>query len=159
MKFYRSLIKETTPLPFKETFDFSGHDYSKDYPLLEIVSASGEGEVYRHKKGIAVYLKAKAKVALSDARSCKRIERTLAFEDEFDLVENPEDEEAEGYIFPENEIDLTDVYYCALKTHLPYNASDEAEPFLEGQDYIVYLDDEPNAASPFDVLKDFDTDN
>ena len=68
MTFYRSLIQENTPLPFKESFDFSAHDYKKDYPLLNILEAKGEGEVFRYKKGIAVYLRAKAKVVLSDAR-------------------------------------------------------------------------------------------
>ncbi len=153
MKFYRSLIKENTPLSFKETFDFSTHDFTKDYPLLDILEAKGEGEVFRYDKGVAVYLKAVAKVALSDARTCKRIERTIRFSDEFDLVESPEDEEAEGYLFPENEIDLTDVYFCSLKTHVPYNATDAKE--LSGG---VYSEDEFNQkSSPFDVLKDYDT--
>lgn len=155
MTFYRSLIKENSPLSFKETFDFSTRDLKKDYPLLEIVSASGEGEIYRHEKGIACYLKASAKVALSDARSCKRIERLIRFEDDFDLVEDPEDEEAEGYIFPENEIDLSEVYFCALKTHLPYNATDEKDSPFESELPVV----EEDKPSPFDVLKDFDTEN
>ncbi len=156
MKFYRSLIKENTPLPFKETFDFSSHDFAKDYPLLGILEAKGEGEVYRHAKGIAVYLKAKAKVTLSDARTCKPIQRTLSFEDEFDLVESPEDEEAEGYLFPENEIDLSEVYFCSLKTHVPYNATD-AKELPQGEDVRVYSEEEmENISSPFDVLKDYD---
>ena len=153
MTFYRSLIKENTPLAFDETFDFSTHDFSKDYPLLGILEAKGEGEIYRHSKGIAVYLKAKAKVALSDARTCKKITRTLAFEDEFDLVESPEDEEAEGYLFPENEINLTDVYFCSLKTHVPFNATDAKELPSD-----VYSEEEAGEfSSPFDVLKDYDT--
>lgn len=155
MKFYRSLILENTPLPFKESFDFSAHDYKKDYPLLNILEAKGEGEVFRYKKGIAVYLKAKAKVVLSDARNCKPIERVIAFEDEFDLVESVDDEEAEGYIFPENEIDLTEVYFCALKTHLPYNATNVKDPVGSEDGFIVYNDDREKE-SPFDVLKDLD---
>lgn len=157
MKFYRSLIKENTPLVFDETFDFSSFDLKKDYPLLSIEEAKGEGEVYRHAKGIAVYLKAKAKVTLSDARTCKPISRTLAFEDEFDLVESPEDEEAEGYLFPENEIDLTEVYFCSLKTHIPYNATD-AKTLPQTEGVRIYSEEEAeHLASPFDVLEGYDT--
>ncbi len=159
MKFYRSLIKENTPLAFKETFDFSSFDLKKDYPLLSIDEAKGEGEVYRHEKGIAVYLKAKAKVTLSDARTCKPIKRVLSFEDEFDLVESPEDEEAEGYLFPENEIDLTEVYFCSLKTHVPYNATDAKElPQSEGV-RILSEEEAASISSPFDALKDYDTED
>ena len=158
MKFYRSLIKEGTPLPFKETFDFSSHDFGRDYPLLGILEAKGEGEVFRYEKGVAVYLKAKAKVSLSDARTCKPITRTLAFEDEFDLVESPEDEEAEGYLFPENEIDLSEVYFCSLKTHVPFNATDAKELPHDGEGQSVYTEEEfAEKSSPFDVLKDYDT--
>ena len=157
MKFYRSLIKENTPLIFDETFDFSSFDLKKDYPLLSIEEASGKGEVYRHGSGIAVYLRAKAKVTLSDARTCKPISRTLAFEDEFDLVENPEDEEAEGYFFPENEIDLTEVYFCSLKSHIPYNATD-AKSLPQSEGVRIYSEEEAaSLSSPFDVLEGYDT--
>ena len=165
MKFHRNSITPAKPLCFDEDYDFSAFDFGPHYPLLGLTKVHAAGEVYRDDEDrLLVSLEVSATAKLSDSRTLEAFELPISFEDEFALLRSPEEEE-EGYLFEENNIDLFDVVFCAIHTHLPLCPHKPGSELpTSGEGYRVLTEEElslepEDKPSPFDVLADFDPEN
>lgn len=160
MKFHRNNVTPAKPLSFSEDIDFSDFDLSKAYPLLKLSKVHAEGEFYLEENTLCVTLSVHAEALLSDSRTCEPFPFALDYEDDFALLSSM-DEEGDGYLFAENVIELRDVVYCSLHSHIPLcpRKSGASLP-SSGEGYTVLTEDEVEpleAPSPFDALKDFPT--
>ncbi len=161
MKFHRNSITPAKPLPFSFEPDFSSFDFKPHYPLLGLNKIEAEGEVRVEEKRLWVRLSIKGIATVSDSRTLAPFEMELHYDDEFALLQNVDDD-ADGYLFEENEIDLAEVVFCSIHTHIPMcpHAPDSAMP-SSGEGYSVLTEEEfasEPKPSPFDVLKDLDVD-
>ena len=163
MRIHRNLVTPAKPAPFDEDIDFSALDYGRLYPILAINGTHAEGEFYLDEEGnLCVALRVQSTVRVSDSRTLEPFDLDFDYEDGFALLKSP-DEDAEGYLFEENTIELSDVVFCSLHTHVPLcpRKDDSALP-SSGEGYEVLTEDEVEPLSsnnPFDVLKDFDTES
>ena len=144
MRVHRNSVTPLRPSKFDEVLDFSSFDFSKANPLLGLPYVHVEGEFYKEEDDdtLYVYLHVEAKSILSDSRTLEPFEYELDYEDDFALLSKME-EEAEGYLFPENFIELFDVAYCSIHTHIPLCPKKEGSPLpLSGEGYSVYVEEE-----------------
>ena len=160
MKIHRNLVTPAKPVPFAETIDFSGLDYSRFPSLRGLKEVYAEGEFFVDDEDfLCASLAVKGVATLSDSRTLEEFEEPFDFEDEFALLRDPSDE-AEGYVFPENVIELSDVVFCAIHSHLPLCPHKKDSPLPEsGEGYRVLREEEMEPlenASPFDALADYD---
>ena len=154
MIFYRSEVTPQRPISFDEAVSFHNVDLSKAYPILGIDDCRASGEFYILNKKLYGDVEVRCVLTLSDARTSLPIKRQLALKESFCLLSDPLEEE-DGYVFPENRIDLTEVVFCLIKTNAPGYASDEKGPSKKKKEK-----EEPvSHSSPFDVLKDYDVDD
>lgn len=160
MKFHRNNVTAARPLDFDELIDFAGFDFKPVYPLLGLKDCHASGEFRLEEGQLVCSLHVEAKATYSDAYTCRPFEDELRFDDYFALLSNY-DEEGEGYVFEENKIDLFDVVFCAIHSHIPLAPKQEGSRFpTSGEGYTVYREEDflakPNS-SPFDVLEGYDT--
>jgi len=162
MNVHRSFVTPQKPLPFDEDVDFSSFDLKRAYPLLSLKKVHAKGEFHSEDGVIYATLEISAIATLSDSRTCEPFDYPLDYEDEFALLSEME-EDAEGYLFEENVIELRDVVYCSLHSHIPMCPHKSgADLPSSGEGYTVYSEDEAEerkAPSPFDVLKDYQTED
>ena len=157
MIFHRNDITPNRPLPFDETFVFPTVD-EKAYPLLGIKSCALKGEISKIDGILHVVAHLEARLSLSDARSLKKVDYTLSKDVDFDLLAS-EEEDGDGYVFEENKIDLRDVAYCLILTHMPKAYSKEKALPSGGEGYAVFVEgEEGSLGNAFSALNpdDFD---
>ena len=140
MIFHRNDITPSRPLSFDETFAF-GEVEEKAYPLLGIASCAFQGEISKIDGILHVIGHIRAKLFLSDARSLKKVDYDLNKNVEFDLLAS-EEEDGDGYVFEENKIDLKEVAYCLILTHMPKAYSKEKSLPASGEGYTVISEGE-----------------
>lgn len=161
MRFHRNNVTEARPLDFEEEISFKDFDFAPHYPLLGLKDVHAEGEFRVENKLLVAYLHLHFLATMSDARTCKPFEQEFDYEDEFALLQTIDDE-GEGYVFEENNIELRDVAFCSIHTHIPMCPHAPGSELPEsGEGYRVYseeeFDQEPHS-SPFDVLADYPVD-
>ncbi|MBQ9457867.1 MAG: hypothetical protein IJU64_05120 [Bacilli bacterium] len=157
MNFHRNDITPSRPLEFQEEISFPEVGESA-YPLLKI-SACSFGGIIRKIDGI-LHLSGQidAKLVLSDARTLAAVDYRLKQDVDFDLLSS-EEEEGEGYVFPENRIELSDIAYALILTLMPKAYSKAKGLPASGEGYTVYREgEEEPLSSPFDVLNPDDLD-
>ncbi|MCR5348286.1 MAG: hypothetical protein K6E59_01595 [Bacilli bacterium] len=120
MRFHRGNVTFAKPLPFDEDVPFSDAQVEKLRPALQkIGSCHAEGEFYLHDDGyVHVDMTVVADVVLRDAVTLEDFHRRYDFDEDFALLPGF-DPDGEGYIFEENNIELSDVVYCALHSRIP----------------------------------------
>lgn len=151
MTFHRNDITPSRPLDFAESYTFSSIDEGA-YPLLSIESASLKGQVLKIDGILHVMGHLEAKLLLSDARTLEKVPYHLSKDVDFDLLTS-EEEEGDGYVFPENRIDLQEVAYCLIITYMPKAYSKQKALPSGGEGYVVYREGDENLrSSPFDAL-------
>ena len=91
-------------------------------------------------------------LTLSDARTLQRVDYRLEKEVECDLLSS-EEEEGEGYIFPENRIELSEVALSLILTYMPRTYSTKKSVKESGEGYTVYSEgDETPLGNAFSSL-------
>lgn len=138
MKFHRGLITPAKPLAFDEDIDFSSLDLERHKPALQgIPFCHAEGEFYLAEDGnVHVDMTVTATLLLRDSLTLEDFERAYDYDDDFALLSGF-DPDGEGYIFEENVIELRDVVFCSLHTHMPLC------PHKDGRDEGAFMDEEP----------------
>ena len=158
MKIHRNLVTPAKPIVFDEDIDFSSRDYGSSYPLLGLEEVHASGEFYLSDEGLRCAAKVHCVATLSDARTCEPFDQRFDFEDDCGLPTSPE-EDAEGYLFEGNVIELDELIYCLIHTQLPMCPRKGGSPLpRSGEGYTVYSEDdlmEEEKSSPFDALKDY----
>lgn len=143
MKIHRNLVTPQKSVPFDEDIDFSYLDFKRFYPILNVSETHVVGEFYKDDdENLAVYMKLHSRVTVSDSRTLEPFDLLYDYEDEFALLRNPE-EDAEGYLFEENNIELSEVAWCSLHSHIPLCPHQEGSPLpSSGEGYQVYEEGE-----------------
>ena len=160
MIFYRSAVTPSRPLIFDEDIDFSGISFAKDFPLLGISSCHVKGIVEKNGEFLTLNAEIKATLTLADSRTLKPFNYPVSSKEVFDLLESNE-QDGEGYVYPDNKIDLTDVIYHALRSLVPAKPLKKGSKLPKGIEGVnVYTQDEFEALdtpkpSPFDALADY----
>ena len=163
MKIHRNLVTPAKSAPFDEDLDYSGLDYSRFSSLRGLRDVHADGEFYvDDEDNLMVALGVSGVATLSDARTLEEFDYPLDFEDEFMLLRDPK-EEGEGYVFPENVIELSDVVFCSLHSHLPLcpHKAGSSLP-TSGEGYSVLTEEEATHfenTSSFASLEDYDPDD
>ena len=151
MIFHRNDVTPSRPLDVEEAYD----DFEvgeKAYPLLQIKKAKLVATIRKIDGILRVSGKLDAALVLSDARSLRPVDYKLDRDVDFDLLSS-EEEEGDGYVFPENKIDLKEVAYCLILTLMPKSYSKEKDLPSSGEGYVVYSEgSEEGASSPFASL-------
>ena len=160
MKIHRNLVTPAKGVSFDEDLDYSSLDYARFPSLKGLPKVHAEGEFYRDDEdNLCVSLEVDGEATLSDSRTCELFAYPFSFEDDFALLQDPS-EEAEGYLFPENVVELSDVVFCAIHSHLPLCPKKEESALpSSGEGYSVLTEEEMDSLpspSPFDALKDYD---
>lgn len=151
MIFHRNDITPSRGMSVDESYSFGEID-KKAYPLLGIKESSFKGEISKIDGILHVSGTLKAELLLSDARSLKEVSYKLTKDVDFDLLSS-EEEEGDGYVFPENKIDFQEVVYCLILTYMPKAYSKEKSLPLDGDGYKIYQEgEEENINSPFASL-------
>ena len=151
MIFHRNDITPSRPLEVSEEYD-AFEVGEKAYPLLEIKKAKLEATIRKIDGILHVSGTLDAALVLSDARSLRPVDYKLKRDVDFDLLSSDE-EEGDGYVFPENKIDLKEVTYCLILTLFPKSYSKEKALPSSGEGYVVYQEGaEEGASSPFASL-------
>ena len=157
MIFHRNDITPERPLLVDEDIAFP--KVTKDlYPLLGVKNVHLKGEILKIEGILHLVGELKASLVLSDARSLKRVPYAFQEKVECDLLQN-EDEEGDGYVFPENRIDLDEVAACLLLSLYPKSYTVEKSLPKAGDGYeVVEEGQESPLNSPFASLNpdDFD---
>ncbi len=152
MRFHRGTITELRPLPFEEDLSYGEDAFARSYPLVGLKDVHVSGEVFREKKTVGIYLRVEALATVIDARSAKPIQWPLDYEDEFALLSSFDSEE-EGYVYEQDPLDLSEVVFHSIVSHIPRNASAEDSSLpRSGEGYGVYSEDEelPKEPNPFE---------
>lgn len=163
MKIHRNLVTPLKSAPFDEDIDYSSLDYGRFPSLKGLRDVHAEGEFYvDDEDNLMVALHVEGVATLSDARTLELFEQPLSYDDEFMLLRDVK-EEGEGYVFSENLIELRDVVFCSIHSHLPLcpHKSDSKLP-SSGEGYSVLTEDEVvplESRSYFDELDDFEIDD
>lgn len=149
MKIYRSLVKPSKPLPLDEDIDFSDRDFAKDYPLLGIEGAHIKGVVESNGGILTVNATFKGTLILSDSYDLKPFGLPIEEKEIIPLLSDITSD-SDGYFFPENVIELSEVVYSFLRSFVPI------KPLRPGSKPVKYDEEEAgeesSGGSPFDVL-------
>ena len=157
MNFHRNDITPNRPLEFDEPILF-GVVGEKAYPLLEIKACSFSGIIRKIEGILHLSGRIDARLVLSDARTLAPVDYTLGQDVDFDLLSS-EEEEGDGYVFPENRIELSDVAYALILTLMPKAYSKAKGLPSSGEGYTVCREgEEEPLSSPFDALNPDDLD-
>ncbi len=152
MTFYRSEITINKPLLFDADIDLSDACLSKAYPLLGIGKTHFKGSIMKIDGILHLLGKLDSLLTLSDARTLRRVSYRLEKEVECDLLSS-EEEEGEGYIFPENRIELSEVALSLILTYMPRTYSTKKLTKESGEGYTVYSEgDETPFGNAFSSL-------
>ena len=162
MRFHRNTVTPAKPLPFDEGIDLSSLDYASLYPLLGLRDVHASGEFYKDGDYLVCGIHVEAVARLSDSRTLEPFDMKLSFDDEFCLLKSPDDEE-EGYLFEDNNIELSEVVFCAIHTRLPLcpHKKGSALP-SSGEGYSVLTEDEfepIDSNKPFASMEDIEGEN
>lgn len=154
MKIYRSAVTSARPLEVDEEVSFRDKDFSPFYPLLGIERCHLQGEITKEGKLLWMRAYVTADLKLVDARSNEAFYLPVTHEEYFPLLED-EEGDIEGYVFPNNLIEASDIAFALLRTLVPIKPLKEGSELPKGGDgYSFYLeDDAPSAPSPFDCLE------
>ena len=152
MVFYRSEITPQKPLDFEVDISFANKDLSKAYPLLGIGKTHFEGSVSKSKGCLHLSGKLVAPLTLSDSHTLEAVPYDLDLDAECDILAS-EEEEGEGYIFPENRIELDELAYCLILTYMPRTYSKSKLEPVQGEGYSLSSeDDQAPSGNAFDAL-------
>lgn len=163
MKIYRSSIYSGKETPVEEVVgEFPKECFERSYPLMGIKDARLLGVVQKFDDIVVFEGTIEGTLLLSDARTNEVFEQRIEKEETVNLLDDDPDGEAEGYLFPGNGIELSEVLYSLLRSETPIKPLKEDSSFSrQGEGWSVYLEgEEPKLeeGSPFDVLKDYDYD-
>lgn len=144
MRVHRNSVTPLRPAPFDEDLSFATFDFSRFPSLKGLPYVHVDGEFFKEEDDdtLYVYLHVVAKATLSDSRTCELFEEDYDYEDEFALLSKL-DEDSEGYLFEDNNIELLDVAFCSIHSHIPLcpHKADSALP-ASGEGYTVYSDED-----------------
>ena len=163
MKIHRNLITPAKGASFDEDVDLSDLDYARFPSLKGLSDVHAEGEFYRDEdENLMVALRVSGVATLSDSRTSEIYDDPFDFEDEFQLLKDVA-EEGEGYVFPENVIELHDVVFCAIHSYLPICPHKPGSKLpSSGEGYSILTEDEVKPlenTSPFAALDDYDVED
>ncbi|MDY5441740.1 MAG: DUF177 domain-containing protein [Candidatus Enteromonas sp.] len=163
MKIYRSSIPSGNPLKVDETFpDFPKEKFEQSYPLLGIKNPSIVG-IFEKPNDIVIFNGTiSGTLILADARTNEPFEEEVSVDGVISLLEDGLDEDAEGYIFPGNGIEVEEVVYSVLRSETPLKPLKKGSKCLtSGDGWSVRMEgeEEETHSSPFDVLADYSFDS
>jgi uncharacterized metal-binding protein YceD (DUF177 family) len=159
MKIFRSSVPKGRVLPVDETYaEWDPALFARCYPLLGIRSAYLKGN-FENTDGILTFNGViGGVVVLSDSRTNEPFEEEYKIKDVFQLLEDEDDESAtNGYIFPDNGINLEEFVFSVLRSEVPIKPlkpGSEAVPSIDERSYLI--EGEEQNSSPFDVLLGLD---
>ena len=163
MKIFRSSIPSGNPLPVEENFpDFPPEKFVNSYPLLGIKSPSISGQ-FEKPNGVLIFNGViSGTLVLADARTNEPFDLQVSVPGIISLLEDALDEEAEGYLFPDNGIEVEELVYSALRSETPLKPLKKGSKRLtsgDGWSVVMEGEEEERHSSPFDVLADYPFDS
>lgn len=139
MRIYRSSITPYRSLDVDEEVSFKGFDFTPYYPLLGIEGAHLQGEITKENGKLCMAAYLTADLCLADARDNQPFYMPVTVNEYFTLLENEDDNDEEGYVFPNNLIEPRDICFALLRGYVPIKPLRPGSKLPEGGDgYSVY---------------------
>lgn len=164
MRIYRNAITSAKPLEVEEELSYKEGDFASSYPLLGLKGVKVSGQINRNDDFLTAHLHVIGTMVLSDAYTSFPFDEEFELDEIVDLLEDV-DEDGDGYVLPGTFVELSEVVFHLIRSHVPLKPLKEGSTLPKGgEGYSVLTEEEllkkqESSGDPrFDILDGYEAD-